>query len=130
MELGNTLFGISRGEYVLPNDEFYLTNFLWLVEECGGDDYGVNYENSTFAINRYYWGDCTCSADDAHAEEHDDECPIIRPNFLYKPTGFRIMWYKWPFRDSYCNKKITMDEFQAMINECVKSVREENQAKS
>lgn len=60
----------------------------------GENGYGVDYENDTFAIRKQWWGDCTCGADDED-REHDDDCAIALPNFIHKPTGFTVDWYKW-----------------------------------
>lgn len=52
----------------------------------GGEfGYGVNYEDDLFMIHRYCW----CE---------QDECPWCAgeaPNFLHKPSGLKIHWYKW-----------------------------------
>lgn len=52
---------------------------------------------------------------------HDKNCPIVKPNFLFKPTGFSIKWYKYPLRDSYMSQNITLNEFAEIINQCVDS---------
>lgn len=58
--------------------------------------YGTNYENDVFAMRTQYWGDCTCGAMNEEVE-HDREptCPMVLPNFLFKPTGFSVTWYKY-----------------------------------
>lgn len=71
---------------------------------------------------------CTCDygarRDKFLAENsHSTDCPIIRPNFLYKPTNFSIMWYKYPLRDSYMSYDITIKEFRKIINDCIKSLQ-------
>lgn len=69
---------------------------------------------------------CTCDFKERrkqfHEENHHSEnCPIIKPNFLYKPTGFAIKWYKYPLRDSYMNQNISLDEFKSIISKCIES---------
>lgn len=204
MELGNAVFGNSRGEYPLERDEgfeeeiFRLFDRIYNTKQNGY--YGIDFENDTFTVMPYYWGDCTCGYDDRESEwcennyhrpecyyvaykkiahyydyspgknddfyekhlkplyqkfglptegenwwagyaamcncdysdrwdefmktnGHSKDCPIVKPNFLYKPTDFEIQWYKYPFRDSYTNQPITLDEFRVIIDSCIKSVK-------
>jgi len=65
------------------------------------------FENEVYLINPYYWGE-----DEKIGEE---------PNFLYKPTGFAIWWYKYPLRASYMNINITLEEFREILDKCYKS---------
>jgi hypothetical protein len=58
-----------------------------------------------------------------HSGEHAPTCGTVRPNFLYKPTGLRIDWYKYPFRDSYSSAPLTADEFGRVIDACIASLR-------
>lgn len=59
--------------------------------------YGCNFENDLFAMRKFYWGGCSCGEDET--EDHEPDCPVILPNFLYKPTGFALDWYKYIGRD-------------------------------
>lgn len=70
---------------------------------------------------------CTCN----HSEEwlkflenndHKNSCPIIRSNFHYKPTGYELMWYKYPLRDSYASEELSLIEFAKMIENCINSI--------
>jgi hypothetical protein len=240
MELGNALFGHSRGTYPLKREAGFEEELYRLFEACAPDrddasrQYGLDFENNVFSIFPYYWGDCTCgytqkeklwdeenehepqcyqsalkreraewlakhpepdaqirntsyeeleegivlmvslpahspSADmwrawhtqKEKAEEkiydrlcaefgvdrkhgygvhctcnyseswrqfceensHDPNCPIVKPNFLYKPTGFELHWYKYPLRDSYTNQKITLAGFKKIISACIESCK-------
>ena len=119
MELGNLLWGNSRGEYAIERGKWE-DKFCELVETANLDYHGIvigeseyetdrgGYENETFVINPYYWGD-----NDDIAEE---------PNFIYKPTGYEIQWYKYPLRDAYANKKLTYSEFAQIIDDCINSI--------
>lgn len=122
MELGNLLFGNSRGEFPIFDRENWQDTF-W---EYFGDyfDYHAfydnakkdpkhttdmgGYENDTFVINPYYWGE-------------DDEI-AKRPNFIYKPTGLEIQWYKYPLRDAYLNQDISLEEAKKIWADCIKSM--------
>ena len=129
MEMGNYVFGNSRGEYeVNRNWQEAFCNFL---RECGFEGYGfveherlapfkvtiqgteeedgaTQFENDIFVVLPYYWGD-------------DDEIKK-RPNFVYKPTGFEMNWYKYPLRDSYMNQPISFGELEEMMEHCFQSV--------
>lgn len=63
--------------------------------------YGCEFENDVFAMRRFYWGDCVCDDDAGEGTEagHGAACGFSKPNFLYKPTGFRLEWYKYIGRD-------------------------------
>lgn len=70
---------------------------------------------------------CTCNYKERWAKfcaenDHDKNCPIVKPNFHYKPLGFEIRWYKYPLRDSYMNMDISLEEFASIIDECIKSL--------
>ena len=121
MELGNFLFGNSRGEFFIENRNI-VNCVAWqnLLEVCQCSSYGCNYretnitklggyENDLFAINPYYWGD-------------NEELSNI-PNFLYKPTGLEIRWYKYPFRDSYMNQNLNDNQLKYIWKKCAKYVK-------
>jgi len=210
MELGNIVFGNSRGEIHLQRGVGFEDEWERLVERMGIDYYGENFENKTFAILPYWWGDCTCGFDEAanfqgkhgfecyqtkldeervkagwhygkygflgrpeglsytecakiedtiykkltkkfglsrygcavhctcdyedrylayiktigYADGHKSDCKLVLPNFCYKPTDFQIQWYKYPFRDSYTNQEITVEQFAEIIDKCIDSVGE------
>ncbi|HUU87104.1 MAG TPA: hypothetical protein VMX17_05050 [Candidatus Glassbacteria bacterium] len=122
MELGNAMFGNSRGEFPIERGAGFESELSRLFDAYAPDrdsswrEYGVAFENDTFSVFPYYWGECDCD------EEHEPDCPELKPNFLYKPTGFEIEWYKYPLRDSYSNQKITLRKFVDIIDECIKSL--------
>jgi hypothetical protein len=73
---------------------------------------------------RYWWGECDCGmGDDIEPLAHLSTCILLKPNFLFKPTGFEISWYKYPLRDSWSNHRIAFDDFRAMIDQCIKSLK-------
>lgn len=122
MELGNALLGHSRGKYPLSRGKGFEEILDHLLEVCAPNNrmYGEVFENEVFAIFPYYWGGCTCGDE----QNHKQDCLIIKPNFLYKPTGFAIHWYKYPLRDSYVNQKITLAGFKKIISVCIQSCKE------
>ena len=116
MEIGNMLFGNSRGLFYV--DRAWEDKFYEIFSAAGLDSYGYapesvatergGFENDMFHIEPYYWGD---------NEDLEDE-----PNFWYKPDGLEIQWYKYAFRDSYCNKKISYLEFCEIVDKCIESL--------
>lgn len=122
MELGNALFGHSRGKYPLSRGKGFEEVFDTLLEVCVPNNrmYGEVFENEVFAIFPYYWGGCTCGDE----QNHKQDCFIVKPNFLHKPTGFELRWYKYPLRDSYTNQKITLAGFKKIVSACIQSCKE------
>jgi hypothetical protein len=47
----------------------------------------------------------------------------LTKDFLYKPSGFTIHWYKYPLRDAYTNQKITLAGFKKIISACIQSCK-------
>ncbi|GAB6429189.1 hypothetical protein bcgnr5372_41110 [Bacillus luti] len=130
MELGNWAFGNSRGSFPVNRD--WQNMFCEHLYDMGFDSYGVidskhehlekyvvkiegtineptaKFENNTFVIMPYYWGD-------------DDEICML-PNFIYKPTGFELSWYKYALRDSYMNHNISYQELDGLLKLCKQSL--------
>jgi hypothetical protein len=62
----------------------------------------------------------------AKDKEHKDNCRLIQPNFWYKPTGFKLNFYKYPLRDAYMNQNITFEELKEIMQKCKESVHGQN----
>ena len=70
---------------------------------------------------------CTCGHDKAYhnwqmTNEHFRPCELWwsnQPQFLHKPTGYGVHWYKYPCRDAYGTQPIDIKRFQAIIRECI-----------
>lgn len=243
MEIGNLIFGNSRGNFPIKRGKGFERELGRLFDAYAPNrdnswrEYGVEFENDTFAVFPYYWGDCTCGYDefesgwheqnshqetcyqvrlakevaaydqqigyqrpgsvgeifdshfDVQAEQgpfpgfvvmamqpkrrdsclydlhdafehkvmkrlckelnltypqgcavhctcdyqerwaawsnensHRADCLLIKPNFLYKPTGFEIEWYKYPLRDSYMSENLSLPEFRLIIDRCIASL--------
>lgn len=214
MEIGNFLFGNSRGAIPIPRHVGWEEQLARLFEVAGLDAFGVpldgsswdtkaSYENDEFWVMPYYWGGCTCGWDDVCASvgaqvqhrpdciatqieaiggmrpgqedewlarlkrlyeahgfstegdgwwhgcayrctcdygeryrraldqyktgeyhgEHRPDCLLVRDNFHHKPTGFGIQWYKTPLRSAYMNQELTLDQFKAIVDQCIASVQ-------
>ena len=115
IELGNLFFGNSRGNFVVERDKWQ-EPFVRFLHRNGFDMYGYYergtercFENDTFVIRPYYWGE-------------DEEIADL-PNFEFKPTGFTISWYKYPMRNAFASHNISTEEFMEILKECEKSMR-------
>ena len=114
MELGNMLFGHSRGVYHIEPRMEYQSAFYEFLEANGFDGYGHpadksdHYENDVFIIRPYYWGDDPDIAD--------------LPNFLFKPENIWIKWYKYALRDAYSNFDLTEEKFAEILAKCCEFV--------
>ena len=89
MELGNLVFGNSRGNFPIRNrakwepvlfDLFIKVGKLigkydFEYEKTWGEEYenvyGYEFENKVFSIFPYYWDDCTCGYDDLEDQWND-----------------------------------------------------------
>ncbi len=137
IEIGNLLFGNSRGKYEFPDRKF-VNSKSWrdLVEVLGADDYmyipvGNQWHSEVamcddegqwtfydkahqklFQIFPYYWG--------------EDEVLQARHNFVYKPgtsEELAIDWYKYPFRDAYVSRPVSKTILKRMFEECTAAVK-------
>lgn len=85
MELGNMIFGNSRGEH--PVDRELQDEWHSCMERLGFDGYGWHdlsdergiFENEVFWLRPYYWGECTCGFDQrderwSRENHHSAEC--------------------------------------------------------
>ena len=127
IELGNLLFGHSRGSYAVNRDEIQ-PKFYEFFDRFGIDIYGNvdakspfsemskydgkvyrSIDNDIFSISPYYWG--------------DDEDVASAPNFLYKPEEIEIRWYKYCMRDAYSNVPLTKELVEKMLGRCASSAK-------
>lgn len=117
MELGNLMFGNSRGLYHVEPRMEYQDAFCEFLYDNGWDGHALrtdgsddpyDFENDTFIVRAYYWG--------------EDEAIAALPNFVYKPTDLEISWYKYPMRDAYSNQDIAIEDFKAILKSCQDSL--------
>lgn len=96
------------------------------LEKFFKEEKGVHFfENDIFMLRGYvYDEDCNCGDDGS--ENHAEDCALIKPHFFYKPTDLKIMWYKYPFRDSYSNRLFTTEEFKDMLQHCLESLKNDH----
>lgn len=73
---------------------------------------------------------CTCGKDQrAKAwfanHDHKEPCDIWwmgQPNFLHKPSGYGVHWYKYPCRDAYGTQPMSPAGFVEIIGSCIASI--------
>ena len=65
------------------------------------------FDNDVFAVKAYNW-------------EFDEENDW---HFWHKPSGLKVQWYKYPLRSPYANMEITNEEFYAVLQDSMNSVR-------
>ena len=83
--------------------------------------YGINYEDDTFMMHQFCWcerEDCPwCNGEILPQMLRDDteiqECENA-PNFLYKPTNFKLWWYKYIGRGMTQNMALSKYAYKQM----------------
>ena len=68
------------------------------------------FDNGVFLIRPYYWGD---------AEEIQE-----KPNFVHYAKNLELNWYKYPLRSATVNQDFSNNEFEYIINDCIRSIEE------
>jgi len=96
-------------------EDYLVEAIMRAIAEVYGDErgwprkYGGDYANDTFAMKPYCWCEregCLLCFGDA-------------PNFWYKPTDFKVTWYKFIGRGMKFNRKIGIAEAAEMLYRCV-----------
>lgn len=122
MELGNLLFGHSRGDFEVPRYKGYEEEIqrLFTAADIDWDGTGDDGDTitDTFEVRPYDWGRCDCEGN------HKDDCLVVRPNFKHYKSGLELRWYKYPLRDSYFNQECSLSRFREIINDCIGSLSE------
>lgn len=135
---------MSESKYEFRNDVYLI--FGGVLSEAldkinlDGDE---EFENDTFKIVPYDWDglqDCTCYVDKEieqfpysktinerirkydNSHMHTIDCGSHDTNFYHKPTGVAISWRKHVSRFEYVNKRITFEDWEVIVEDCVKSV--------
>lgn len=106
---------LSLGLYALS--EIILRGVLPDQDDGGGMGgrfgYGAKFENEVFTMQPDYQDEWT------------------KPNFLHKPSGLTVNWYKWIGRDmEISNPDLTVGQWLDIWNECSESLPIEARAKA
>lgn len=107
--------GDSPFKHLISDRVLWLEIFRPLFDALGCDIYGKLFENDTFVIRPYCWCD---KLECGQCGEIETEA-----NFLHKPSGLAVRWYKYAFRNTYTNSKdVKPSELRALVEECVRSL--------
>lgn len=130
--------GLLGGEYgygaYFENDTFMMHPFCWCDQDdcewcmgcdCPSDAYEYRVEGITVDFEDWLAAyDSGKTRDRIHHEEFKcDYCKGLvgnAPNFLHKPSGTRVQWYKYIGRDM----KVELDgDWIDIMNQCVDSLK-------
>lgn len=109
VELGHLVFGNFNETCDKGIDRQVFQDLYWHILSKIDKDFEPDreFENDTFIIRPYYWG--------------DDEKIACLPNFEHKPSGFKMTWYKYPLRDAYTNIELDANKFSCILYDCLNS---------
>lgn len=118
MEMGNLLFGCSRGEIELDRD--LLQDVFWQgLAYVGYDSHGLPMvvsaklsvtkaslpaHDDLFCVRPYWWGD-------------PDSPKATLPNLEVPSADLKVMWYKYALRDAYANREVTPEEMVRIFSD-------------
>lgn len=120
--LGSEIVPRKWVEIISPLFEKFNLDYHGFPKQSSDSEKSIITETNKFRITPGYNFDCDCSNQDNPCSTcHDEYCEILTPNFLYKPTGFRINWYKYPMRSAIMIPAITTKEFMAIILDCLEN---------
>jgi len=124
------------------NDVFMMHHYCWCEEEgecpwCTGCGFFQNNNSCVACSGSYPHGRLRTQAIEKDGCDyhfgrgifarfapwtHDSKSGYYDPpNFWYKPTNFRVTWYKWIGRDMAINRTITGKEWGEIFKECIRS---------
>lgn len=96
------------------NRKIWQPLWCYIFEGTDFDGYCIEFENDTFKTVPYCW---------------DEDYWDNSFHFWHKPSGFKLYWYKYPLRDSWCNMGITSDQFVDILYDCKNSLEEGKRCK-
>lgn len=108
----NGMFGANK-DYLIDSIIRAISEVHSEPEEWA-DKYGVNADNDTFSMHKFCWcdgADCPWCEDDA-------------PNFHYKPTDFKVWWYKYIGRDMRMNREVSAKECAEILLACLSAKKQ------
>jgi hypothetical protein len=133
---------LELGQMLLSNNDWHQYECNWaqdgltliaeVIAEIRGKSYGTygwdglltsnsgaeEYVNDVFEMRSYCW--CDAGWDENPDHPHAKGCP---PNFLYKPNGMIITWYKHAARGTTSNKSYPgARTWFEIVKDCIRSV--------
>ena len=125
MELGNKLFGNSRGDFKVDRGLEEL--FLAALAQAGFDRYG---RCRTWKSETPPPPSCNGEATNTHHflvqpyVDDDLDNATLSPNFVDRVTGLKLRWYKYPLRDSYANYDLSREMLEPILERLVEECQE------
>jgi hypothetical protein len=111
-ELGQAVFGAPYSALAFDDmpESHVVENMLRVLcyYAVGDSCYAGDFENDVFALRPYYWG--------------DDDGEAAKPNFLHKPSGLEIRFYKYLGRGMSVSRHVCPDCFLPIFAECMNSL--------
>ncbi len=81
------------------------------------EKYGARVDNAVFMMRPFCW----CEGDECPWCWEEEKHGPRAPNFHYKPTDFRVNWYKYIGRDMTMNRHVSIPECARILNDCLAS---------
>ena len=122
MEIGHLIFGELDGGYPFPrgdSKEPFKNDHIFrkFLEDIGCDIYGYCFAPGRF--NQFSWRNESGGIS-------TDVFDVSPRGFYYRPSDFRLSWYKYALRDAYSNRQISHEEFVSILDGCRKSIAGES----
>jgi len=98
------------GKYYLVDAIIRAIAEAFSTEGEWADKYGVNVETPIFSMHKFCWCD-------------SENCPWCAedpaPHFHYKPTDFKVSWYKYIGRGMEMNRQVSAQECAEILSACL-----------
>lgn len=151
MELGNAIFGNSRGKYEFLDRELENSR-SWkdLMRTLQADSYGCldtqyydekldKYVERDNGLTANEFGGYVCRDEGGEVVFEifpyywlNDEKLKEKPNFVYRPgtdKEISIKWYKYPFRDAYVMQPVSKPMLKRAWEDCTNELKKEIERK-
>ncbi|MCH7604934.1 hypothetical protein IID24_03030 [Patescibacteria group bacterium] len=93
----------------------------------------IKFYDDKVDVDSSDWKEQVKEANSHRSERQDKICRLCRgefgnaPNFYYKPTSFKVWWYKWIGRSSRYDREVSPSEWDKIMEHCRKSVRDRDE---
>lgn len=143
---GDCTCGFAEKEAQWSQSHSHAPECYWLayrklrdeLEAAGRKTYGKDFERRAQALCKRYgipWNNgygsavhCTCDYEPtwkawSSENDHAQTCPVVIPNFLHKPSGAKVEWYKYIGRGMKVEAPDGFD-WEACMRECGQSLEQ------